>query len=184
MLPKLTIGRVAAAAGVNVETIRYYQRRGLLEEPQKPVGGYRNYPTEMAKRIRFIKRAQALGFTLEDVAGLLQLDNTDACIRTRDLAAQKLALIEQKLSELASMRDALSELVGRCDKQLKSGTCPIIQILKLDADSRWAANGSKKRRNPKEQTSSHVLRESEVSAFLNPINTAPTRRSKYRSAGA
>ena len=112
-MPKLTIGRVAAAAGVNVETIRYYQRRGLLEEPKKPLGGYRNYPTEMVKRIRFIKRAQALGFTLEDVAGLLQLNNTDACAKTRDLAAQKLALIEQKLSALATMRDALTRILHR-----------------------------------------------------------------------
>jgi MerR family transcriptional regulator, mercuric resistance operon regulatory protein len=80
---------VAAAAGVNVETIRYYQRRGLLEEPKKPLGEYRNYPTGMVKRIRFIKRAQALGFTLEDVTGLLQLNNRHACVKTRDLAAQK-----------------------------------------------------------------------------------------------
>jgi DNA-binding transcriptional MerR regulator len=67
---------MSAAAGVSVETIRYYQRRGLLEEPKKPLGGHRNYPTEIVKRIRFIERAQALGFTLEDVAGLLQLNNT------------------------------------------------------------------------------------------------------------
>ena len=62
-MPKLTIGRVAATAGVNIETIRYYQRRGLLEEPAKPLGGYRNYPPEMVKQVRFIKRAQTLGFT-------------------------------------------------------------------------------------------------------------------------
>jgi MerR family transcriptional regulator, mercuric resistance operon regulatory protein len=111
-MPKLTIGRVAAAAGVNVETIRYYQRRGLLKEPMKPPGGYRSYPAEMVKRICFIKRAQALGFTLEDVAGLLQLNDTDACTKTRDLAARKLTLIEQKISELATMRDALANLVG------------------------------------------------------------------------
>jgi len=74
-MAKLTIGRVPAAAGVNVETIRYYQRRGLLEEPMKPLGGYRDYPTDVVKQIRFIKRAQALGFTLEDVTGLLQLKN-------------------------------------------------------------------------------------------------------------
>lgn len=70
----LTIGKLAESAGVNVETIRYYQRRGLLDEPQKPVEGYRRYPAYMVKRIRFIKRAQALGFTLEDVTGLLRLD--------------------------------------------------------------------------------------------------------------
>src|SRR5260370_10093260 len=106
----------------------------------------------MLKRIRFIKRAQALGFTLNDVAGLLQLHNTDACARTRDLAAQKLALIEQKLSELTAMREALRKLVGQCDEQLKSGTCPIIQALQWYGDSPWAANGSKKRRNPKKET--------------------------------
>ena len=137
-MPKLTIGRVAAAAGVNVETIRYYQRRGLLEEPKKPLGEYRNYPTEMVKRIRFIKRAQALGFTLEDVGGLLQLNNTDACAKTRDLAAQKVASIEQKLFQLQTIRDALAKLVHQCDKKLKSSPCPIIQILELDADSRRA----------------------------------------------
>lgn len=152
MLPKLTIGRVAAAAGVNVETIRYYQRRGLLEEPKKPLGEYRNYPMEMVKRIRFIKRAQALGFTLEDVGGLLQLNNTDACAKTRVLAAQKVASIEQKLFQLQTIRDALAKLVHQCDKKLKSSPCPIIQILELDADSGWAANGSKKRQNPKQQT--------------------------------
>ena len=151
-MPKLTIGKVAAAAGVNVETIRYYQRRGLLEEPKKPLGEYRNYPTEMVKRIRFIKSAQALGFTLEDVDGLLQLNNTDACAKTRELAAQKVGSIEQKLSQLQTMRDALAKLVHQCDKKLKGSPCPIIQILELDADSGWAANGSKKRQNPKQQT--------------------------------
>jgi MerR family transcriptional regulator, mercuric resistance operon regulatory protein len=149
---KLTIGRVAAAAGVKVETIRYYQRRGLLEEPKKPLGGYRNYPTEMVKRIRFIKRAQALGFTLEDVAGLLQLNNTDACAQTRDLGAQKLALIEQKLSALAAMRDALSKLVGQCDKQLKSGTCPIIEVLQWDSRPEQSAKESSNLRNPNRKT--------------------------------
>jgi len=134
-VPELTIGRVAAAAGINVETIRYYQRRGLLEEPKKPLGGYRNYPSEMVKRIRFIKRAQALGFTLEDVAGLLQLNNTDACASIRELATQKVALIEQKVSQLEAMRDALTKLVRQCNKNLKSSTCPIIDILQRDSES-------------------------------------------------
>ena len=132
-MPKLTIGRVAATAGVNVETIRYYQRRGLLDEPTKPLGGYRDYPTEMVKRIRFIKRAQALGFTLQDVTGLLRLNDTDACAKTRHLAAEKLALIEQKISELATMRAALADLVGQCDRKLKRSACPIIEILQWDS---------------------------------------------------
>jgi MerR family transcriptional regulator, mercuric resistance operon regulatory protein len=167
-VPKLTIGRVAAAAGVNVETIRYYQRRGLLEEPKKPPGEYRNYPTEMVKRIRSIKRAQALGFTLEDVAGLLQLNNTDACAKTRDLAAQKVASIEQKLFQLQTIRDALAKLVHQCDKKLKGNPCPIIQILELDADAGWAANGLKMRQNPKQQT---VLAASLGPAIPKPLRT-------------
>ena len=140
-MPKLTIGRVAAAEGVNVETIRYYQRRGLLEEPTKPPGGYRDYSTQMVKRIRFIKRAQALGFTLEDVSGLLQLSNKNACAKTRELAARKLALIQEKLSELAIMRDALAKLVDQCDRKLKRGACPIIEILQWESGVDPSANG-------------------------------------------
>jgi MerR family mercuric resistance operon transcriptional regulator len=124
---------VAAAAGVNVETIRYYQRRRLLEEPAKPSGGYRHYPMEMVKRVRFIKRAQSLGFTLEDVAGLLQLNDSDACTKTRHLAERKLILIEQKIHELAAIHDALADLVDQCNRKLKRGACPIIEILQADS---------------------------------------------------
>ena len=133
-MPKLTIGRVAAAAGVNVETIRYYHRRGLLKEPAKPLSGYRDYPSEVLQRIRFIKRAQALGFTLKDVVGLVQLDEIDACAKTRTLAAQKLALIEQKLTQLGTIRGALMKLIRQCDKNLKSGACPIIEILERNSE--------------------------------------------------
>jgi MerR family mercuric resistance operon transcriptional regulator len=139
---------VAAAAGVNVETIRYYQRRGLLEEPAKPLGGYRNYPMEMVKRLRFIKRAQALGFTLEDVSGLLQLNDTDACEKTRHLATRKLTLIEERIAELATMRDALAKLVGQCDRKLKRDVCPIIEILHCDSRVDPFANASSHRHNP------------------------------------
>ena len=83
MATELTIGKLADAAGVNVETIRYYQRRGLLDEPAKPLGGHRRYPVDMVKRLRFIKRAQALGFTLSEVGGLLTLDESCACAETR-----------------------------------------------------------------------------------------------------
>lgn len=127
----LTIGKVAESAGVNVETIRYYQRRGLLDEPAKPPGGYRHYSPDMAKRVRFIRRAQALGFTLEEVSGLLRLDAASACAETREFATHKLALIEEKLAELAAMREGLAALIAKCDK---SGTqpCPIIQVLVTD----------------------------------------------------
>jgi MerR family mercuric resistance operon transcriptional regulator len=85
----MTIGRLAETAGVGVETIRYYQRRGLLDEPRKPFRGHRHYPADMAKHVRFIKRAQALGFTLEEIASLLRLDGADCCSDTRELAAHK-----------------------------------------------------------------------------------------------
>jgi MerR family transcriptional regulator, mercuric resistance operon regulatory protein len=132
MQRELTIGQLAALAGVNVETIRYYQRRGLLEEPRKPLGGYRQYPADMAKRVRFIKRAQALGFTLEEIASLLRLDVADCCADTRELAAHKIALIERKLLDLAAMRAALAALVHQCDTGQTEGPCPIISVLAQD----------------------------------------------------
>jgi MerR family mercuric resistance operon transcriptional regulator len=158
---------VAAAAGVNVETIRYYQRRGLLQEPAKPPGGYRRYPAEMVNRICFINRAKALGFTLGEVSGLLQLDNKKACATTRKLAAQKVVLIEQKLSQLETMRSALTKLVSQCDKKLKSSTCPIIEILQRGSESQPAANGSGgqlKRKSGK--TSSPLVGESPVASLF------------------
>ena len=131
MRSDLTIGKLAECAGVNVETIRYYQRRGLLDEPKKPLGGYRHYAVGTVKRVRFIKRAQALGFTLEEVAGILRIDAASACAETRELAARKLELIEEKLSQLTAMRKGLAALVSECDK---GGTrpCPIIQMLVTD----------------------------------------------------
>ena len=166
-MPKLTIGQMAAAAGVNVETIRYYQRRRLLEEPEEPLGGYRHYPTEMVKRIRFIKRAQSLGFTLEDMAGLLQLNDSDACIKTRQLAARKLTLIEQRIHEMATIRDALAKLVDQCNKKLRRGACPIIEILQSDSAVGPSANRPSHHRIPSRNTGfsmspgtagSHLLR--------------------------
>jgi MerR family mercuric resistance operon transcriptional regulator len=132
MARELTIGRVAELAGVNVETVRYYQRRGLLDEPAKPMGGYRRYSAEAVKHIRFIKRAQALGFTLEEVASLLTLEEACACAETRALAVHKVTLIERKLTDLAAMRDALAGLVRQCDAGEPARGCPIIQVLSQD----------------------------------------------------
>lgn len=131
MRDDLRIGKLAELAGVNVETIRYYQRRGLLDEPKKPLGGYRHYPPDTAKRVRFIKRAQALGFTLEEVAGLLRLDAAVACAETRELAAHKLGLIEEKVAELTAMRKGLAALVFKCGKG-GNRPCPLIQMLVTD----------------------------------------------------
>ena len=129
MASALTIGKLAETAGVNIETIRYYQRRGLLDEPVKPLGGHRRYSADEAKRVRFIKRAQALGFTLSEVGGLLTLDAASACAETRALAARKLVLIEQKMAELAAMRQLLGRLVQQCDAGDGGMDCPIINVL-------------------------------------------------------
>lgn len=132
MEENLTISKLAKAAGVSVETIRYYQRRGLLDEPEKPVSGYRRYSAAMAKRLRFIKRAQALGFTLSEVGGLLTLDESGACTETRALAARKLEVIDQKLADLAAMRGVLGELVRQCESGDSNAACPIIEVLAKD----------------------------------------------------
>ena len=129
MATGMSIGKLAEAAGVNIETIRYYQRRGLLEEPSKPLGGYRRYLPEQVKRLRFIKRAQALGFTLDEVGALLTLDAACTCSETRALAVRKLALIEQKLADLAAMRQVLGKLVHKCDAGDGGAVCPIIDVL-------------------------------------------------------
>lgn len=129
MRDNLTIGILAKRGGVNVETIRYYQRRGLLQEPMKPSGGFRSYPEEALKRVLFIKRAQSLGFTLEEILGLLALDEQKACLETREIAAHKLELIEQKITELSKMRKSLARLVRSCDASSSGAPCPIIHLL-------------------------------------------------------
>ena len=128
----VTIGRLAKAAGVNVETIRYYQRRGLMTEPDKPINGQRRYAVDAVRRVRFIKRAQALGFTLEEIGGLLELDEAHACAETRELAAHKLEVIEGKLADLKAMRNALTSLLRECDTGSAEGACPIIHALAVD----------------------------------------------------
>lgn len=126
---QLSIGQVAKAADVNVETIRYYQRRGLVTEPNKPLGGHRRYSDGDVNALRFIKRAQVLGFTLEEIENLLRLDGANSCSNTHDLAMYKLNMIEAKMADLAAMRDALAGLVRRCELGNRLGRCPIIQAL-------------------------------------------------------
>lgn len=138
MAQELTIGGVAKRAGVNVETIRYYQRRGLIAEPDKPHMGYRRYTADIVKHIRFIKRAQALGFTLNEVAVLLRLDEARACAKTRTLAVRKMDVIDEKLAGLTAMRKALAGLVRQCDAGRPAKGCPIIQVLAQDESSSTA----------------------------------------------
>lgn len=133
MNEQLTIGRLAKAAGVNVETIRYYQRRGLVDEPEKPLGGHRRYAPSAASRVRFIKRAQQLGFTLEEVTALLLLEDGQSCRQTRLLAERKLNLIEERISDLTRMRRLLKELIEECMAGQRPRSCPIIATLSANA---------------------------------------------------
>jgi MerR family mercuric resistance operon transcriptional regulator len=128
----LTIGTLAKQGGVNVETIRYYQRRGLLRKPAKPRSGFRQYTSDTVKRVRFVKRAQGLGFTLEEITGLLALDERKACSETRGIAAYKLELIEEKIADLSKMKKALFRLVRACDASSAGAPCPIIHVLTDD----------------------------------------------------
>jgi MerR family mercuric resistance operon transcriptional regulator len=132
MSDSLTIGILGKRGGVNVETIRYYQRRALLEEPLKPRGGFRRYPEESVKRVLFIKRAQTLGFTLEEIQGLLALDERKACVETRGIAGHKLELIVQKIADLSKMKKSLARLVRSCDASAAGAPCPIIHLLADD----------------------------------------------------
>jgi MerR family mercuric resistance operon transcriptional regulator len=129
MSATMTIGRVAEAAGVNVETIRFYQRLGLLAEPPRPPGGVRRYGGEFVSRLRFVKRAQQLGFSLAEIQRLLVLEDPQSCGKARTLAAEKLALVEARLADLARMRDVLKDLVARCDVRRGRVACPIIATL-------------------------------------------------------
>ena len=112
----LTIGRLARDAGVNVQTIRFYQRRGLVAKPSRPLGGVRRYTPDAAARIRFIKRAQKLGFSLDEVALLLGLSDGKHCAETKALAEKKLAMVEDKISDLATIQKALKGLITKCSK--------------------------------------------------------------------
>ncbi len=136
MKSRLTIGKLAEAAGVGVETVRFYQRSGLLPEPERPMSGYREYTDTDRRRIRFIKRAQTLGFNLEDIAGLLKLDGPQKCSVTHDLALEKLYIVEEKIAALASIHDALQQLVRQCELKHQRGSCPIIQSLMQGQDER------------------------------------------------
>lgn len=124
----MTIGKLAAAGGVGVETIRYYQRRGLLLEPPRaePYGGVRRYDAADVQRLRFIRAAQGAGFTLDQIGELLELDATDDRARARELATERIAALDAKIAELSAARTALSRLARDCASS-GAGPCPILQ---------------------------------------------------------
>ena len=125
----LTISGLAAAAEVSIETVRYYQRRGLLHQPARPPGGVRRYASEDVGQLRFIQRAQAMGFTLEEIRSLIKLRAQDACHATRALAVSKLRMIDTNIRELQQLREELAQLVAACDANAGESHCPVIERL-------------------------------------------------------
>jgi len=138
-----TIGGVARAAGVNVETVKYYQRMGLVPVPKRAYGSFREYPPEIATRVRFIKRAQQLGFTLAEVKNLLALEDGRSCSKAQTLAAMKLATVELRIADLNHMRRALKNLIARCGASGGRVRCPIIVTLAHDSPS-WISSSMDK----------------------------------------
>ena len=130
----LTIGKLAKQTEVTVETIRHYQRIGLLVEPDKPDSGYRHYPADAITNIRFIKRAQQAGFTLKEIATLLSLDGSH-CADVRQLAELKCQQIDQHIKSLTALRQALDSLVNTCQQTNSSARCSILDVFNDDDTS-------------------------------------------------
>jgi len=130
-----TIGGLAKAAGVGVETVRYYQRRGLLPEPARPPGEVRRYGREDVKRLRFIRSAQAAGFTLNEIAELLDLSASDDRARARQLAQARVGALDAKIAELQQARDALAGLATACAMK-RGGPCPILSAFDVSGIDR------------------------------------------------
>ncbi|MEO6625284.1 MAG: Hg(II)-responsive transcriptional regulator [Burkholderiaceae bacterium] len=129
----ITIGALADSAGVNVETIRFYQRKGLLPQPEKPYGSIRRYGHAELERVRFIKSAQRLGFSLEEVGELLKLEDGTRCGEARQVAEHKLADVRRKLSDLQRIETVLTALVARCSAVRGRINCPLIASLQETA---------------------------------------------------
>ena len=124
----LTIGNLAKAAEVNVETVRYYQRVSLIAEPDKPSQGYRIYPDGTLKRIQFIKRAQQLGFSLKEIAELLQLGE-EQCEDVRHLAEAKRDQIDEQINDLQNLKKTLNQLISCCKTDSDNNSCAIVDAL-------------------------------------------------------
>ncbi len=123
-----TIGLLAKAADVNIETIRYYERRGLIDQPVKPERGYRTYPLKTLERVLFIKRAQELGFTLEEIDNLLSLGDAH-CPEVREIAEGKLTSVREKIADLRRLENVLDDLVTQCKTNPDHSHCPIVESL-------------------------------------------------------
>jgi MerR family mercuric resistance operon transcriptional regulator len=123
---------VADRAGVNAQTLRYYERRGLLAEPPRSPSGYRDYPASAVRVLRFVKRAQELGFTLADVAELLADGGPRSCERARTLAQSQIDGLDCKITDLCRMRVSLAELVATCERPRADRSCPLLAAIDTD----------------------------------------------------
>ena len=134
MATSLTIGGLAQAAAVNTETVRYYQKRGLLPVPDRVLGGIRRYSAADVEQLRFIKRAQAVGFSLAEILTLLELRAKVCCSATRELALAKVQMIDDRCEELQRMRAELAQWIADCDANDADLTCPVIEHLQADIE--------------------------------------------------
>jgi len=132
-MPGLSISQLSKSAGVPIDTIRYYERSRLIAEPPRRPSGYRQYPPDMVQRLRFIRRAKALGFSLEEIAELLTLSSKRQVAAVKRSAQEKLADIESRIAELSRIRDGLSRLIDTCPGHGKAESCPILNALNEDA---------------------------------------------------
>jgi MerR family mercuric resistance operon transcriptional regulator len=126
---QMTIGRAAKAAGVKIDTIRYYQRIGLITEPVLPQGGQRKYGEDVVRRVKFIKRAQTLGFTLDETSSLLSFEEAKNCCETKELAEHKIKEIDGRIADLRRIKKTLGDLTMRCENGDERSHCPIIDTL-------------------------------------------------------
>ncbi|HXF65202.1 MAG TPA: MerR family transcriptional regulator [Burkholderiales bacterium] len=133
-MPDFTIGDVAEAAGVGVETVRYYERRGLVPQPARSGGAYRRYGAGHVARIRFIKRAQALGFSLEEIATLLELEDGTDRKSIRRIAAARLEQTRRRIAGLRRIERVLAHLLHECEAHSKAPRCPIIAAIAADRE--------------------------------------------------
>lgn len=138
-----TIGPLAKAAGVNVETIRFYQRKGLMPEPDRPLGGIRRYGRRELAQVKFIKSAQRLGFSLAEIGQLLLLDHGMQCSAAAQVASRHMVDVRTRLRDLSRIEAALSELLKRCAQHRGKVVCPLIAALHADAGCEPLADHSK-----------------------------------------
>jgi len=132
-MTELRTGELAKRGGVNVESLRFYEREGLLPEPPRRPSGYRRYPPDAVSRVRFIKRTQELGFSLREIKELLTLkvDPETTCADLKALTEAKIADVEQKIRDLQAIREALSNLAADCPGEGNTDECPLLDLVRL-----------------------------------------------------